>query len=143
MDQEEKQEEKRMNQEEVKKAIDMLRGSDAFTEMEEEQEVGLRALVAVNEELSQTVLVDWLYSKEWEDVLIPARLPKGMSEMLKMMDETRAEVATSERCKECKTKDNCSLILRNPSEILITVAIKLAFAKANVTKSELHSKGHP
>ncbi len=98
-------------------------------EVDEEQVAGIGLCKQTIESLGPRAISSWLYSEEWEDTLVPIRLPKGLPKMLKLMDEVRAEHISSSNCDECKTKAGCQLISRNPSEIMLTLLMKRAFAE--------------
>jgi len=114
-------------QEVLKKLLESL-GRDA-TETDEEQKMGIRIMKSLIKRLHQDSIPDWLFCEEWEDALIPVRIPKGMSDQLKQMDEARTEITDNEDCRECVAKVTCPLLQRNPSEVLLTFLLKLSFAK--------------
>ena len=114
-----------MNLAEMEKKVEELVGSDTVHEMKEEQKTGKELLLALRESLGAAAVTDWLYGK-YEEALVPIRLPKGMAELLKQADEKIGEVYNNDRCGDCK-KNKCLLLRRNPSEVLLTVALKSAF----------------
>lgn len=96
---------------------------------DEEQEFGTKLFKSVVPRIGQEPICDWLHCEEWEDALVPVRLPKGMTDELKQMDEAKEEAQLNE-CRECKTKADCPMIKRNPSEILLTYLMKYAISGA-------------
>lgn len=98
-------------------------------EADEEQQVGMKIFKALRRRLDQDGISKWLYCEEWEDALIPVRLPKGMVEQLKRADEARTELIADDGCTDCTRKATCTMLKRNPSEILLTFLLKLSFAK--------------
>lgn len=105
---------------------------------DEEQEIALRLFKGLIERIGQEAIGNWMYCEEWEDTLVPIRLPKGMADQLKMMDSAKADLMGTPECKDCKSNDDCSIIKRNPSEILLTVLMKIAFCEVftGVAKEE-------
>ena len=95
---------------------------------DEEIEFGRKLFRAAMPRIGQRPIGDWLYCEEWEDALVPIRLPKGMADELKRMDEAKEEAQLG-RCKGCESKTTCPTIERNPSEILLTYLIKHAFSE--------------
>ena len=110
----------------LKELLESLgRSSD---EADEEQSMGIKIFKSLLPRLDQAKIGDWLFCEEYEDVLVPMRLPKGMTEQFKQMDEARGEIIQDD-CEECLRKATCPLLQRNPSEVLLTTLIKYSFAR--------------
>ena len=97
-------------------------------ESDEEQKMGMKIFKSLIPRLDQNKISDWLFCEEWDDVLVPVRLPKGITEQFRQMDSARTEII-EEDCEDCKGKANCPLIQRNPSEVLLTTLMKYSFAR--------------
>lgn len=119
-----------MNLNEKEEAVKKLIGPKSLKEAEEEQRIGVEFFHATCDRLEPGTINDWLESKEWEYALIPVHLPKGLSELLKQMDEARTIIFEDDRCDRCESRIGCQLLVRNPSEILLTALLKLAFSTA-------------
>jgi len=120
-----------MTPEDFERAEEAL-GPDVIHQTNEEHTVAIEAIKSVIERIDINTRVDWLYNKEWEDALVPVRLPKGMVELLEMLDDSRLEAIELPHCKECKKRSDCLLLKRKISEILITNAIKLAITQVDI-----------
>ena len=120
-----------MTPDDIKKAEEIL-GHDTLRQVDDEQTVAVEGLIAIIEGIDITTRVDWLYNRSWEDALVPMRLPKGTSELLKTLDEAKVDMTDSLQCDKCKKRPDCLLLKRNPSEILLTGALKLAIARTDL-----------
>ena len=120
--------------EELKETVEMMSDPAVTKETKNEQKVGRALFESLHESSDPKASVRWLFNKEWEDTLVPVRLPKGMSVLLKLADEVREKEIAEDSCKDCEGKDECLMIERNPSEILMTFLMKLAFTEMIVEK---------
>ena len=119
-----------MSEEETKRLEELLKGLLDFPkEAEEEQRIGLQLFKTTSKNLGKKTIGEWLYCEEHEDVLVPVRLPKGMADQLKLMDNAKEDFDLLVSCEKCEARADCPIPLRNPSEILLTVLMKLAFSK--------------
>ena len=114
---------------------------DNLAEMEEEQEIGASFLKTVVANLGRKTLTDWMTCKEHEVVLAPVRLPKGMMNQIKAMDEAGMEHTALGKYDNCSAKADCPILLRNPSEILLTVLLKVAFSHCSAVIDECKGEG--
>jgi len=119
-----------MTPEEIRKLAEAAFGSEKLKEMEEEQKVGADLFLTTMKAIRLSTITEWMYNEKWENVLVPVRLPEGMSELLKQMDEAKGIMMEDDRCSDCTRKDGCSLLIRNPSEIFLTSLLKYAFVSA-------------
>jgi len=120
-----------MTPEDLQRTMEKL-GSEAIHQIDEENTVAIEAMKSVVEHIDINTRVDWLYNKEWEDALVPIRLPKGMVELFEQLDNSRVETIGLPHCKECRKRDDCLLIKRKISEIAITNALKIAITRVDI-----------
>ena len=118
-----------MTPEDIKELLDLAVDPDISKEVVEEKVFGQELFAGMKKHLPPQVTISWLFNKEWEDVMVPLRLPKGMSELLTTSDKTKGEGIIQDLCAGCGRKSDCQLVRRNPSEILMTSLMKVAFAE--------------
>lgn len=125
---------KQMETDEIEEILATITDPKSAEEVKEEQQIGAQLFGGLFKALNSLGMSRWLYSMEWEDALVPVRLPKGMSELLKTADGATTELTAFGHCEGCKRKIGCPLLQRNPSEILLTYLMKLAFTEMVVRK---------
>ena len=129
-----------MELKEVRDKVEEMVGSTSLNEMVREQDIGITFFRSTVANLGSPAITKWLCSQEWEDTMVPMRLPKGISEQLKEMDQVRAEHLEKSHCDDCEKKAGCLIPNRNPSEILLTTLLKYAFTTLLAKQAALRNE---